>query len=62
MDYILELLEGQNDNLNIKYLIEDHFKLHIETISNKIEINILPTSLYKILLKYMIYIAHLNIY
>lgn len=39
MDYILELLEGENDNLNIKYLIEDHFKLPIETISNKIEIN-----------------------
>jgi hypothetical protein len=39
MDYILELLEGQNDNLNTKYLIEDHFKLPIELIDNKIEIN-----------------------
>ena len=27
MDYILQLLEGENDNLNTKYLIEDHFKL-----------------------------------
>ena len=39
MDYILQLLEGENDNLNTKYLIEDHFKLPIEVIDNKIEIN-----------------------
>ena len=39
MNFILELLEGQDNNLNTEYLIENHFKLPIEMIDNKIEIN-----------------------
>mgnify|MGYP006087976005 CR=1 FL=1 len=39
MNFILELLESQDNSLNNNYLIENHFKLPIETISNKIEIN-----------------------